>query len=166
VRSDYHAGTTWAPVGRTPVVKSTGTRHAVNMISAVTPKGALRFAVYEGTTDAATFIDFCRRLLHDAPGPAFLIVDGHPAHRAKATKEFVASTDGCRELIFLPGYSPELNPDEWVWKNVKADRIGRASVDDAEDLKTKATRALRRLQRMPRIVRGFFADPHLRYIAT
>jgi transposase len=112
VRSDYHAGTTWSPVGHTPVVKNTGSRFSVNMISAVSAKGALRFAVYEGNTNAATFIDFCKRLLHDAAGPVYLVVDGHPAHRATATKEFTASTGGQLRLIFLPGYSPELNPDE------------------------------------------------------
>jgi hypothetical protein len=86
IRSDYHAGTTWAPFGRTPVMKTIGARHAVNMISAVTTKGALRFAVYLGTLNAEVFIDFCRRLLHDASWPVLLIVDGHPAHRATATK--------------------------------------------------------------------------------
>ncbi len=78
-------------MGQTPEVKNTGARYSVNMISVVSAKGALRFAVYEGNTNAAVFIDFCRRLLHDAPGPVYLIVDGHPAHRATATKEFVAS---------------------------------------------------------------------------
>lgn len=53
-----------------------------------------------------------------APGPVCLIVDGHPAHRAAAVKQYVASTEGRLKLFRLPGYSPELNPDEWVWKNV------------------------------------------------
>ncbi len=92
-----HAGTTWSPVGQTPQVKNTGARYAVNMISVVSAKGALRFAVYDGTTNAATFIDFCKRLLHDAGGPVYLIVDGHPDHRATATKEFAASTQGRRK---------------------------------------------------------------------
>jgi transposase len=166
IRSDYHSGTTWAPIGRTPVVRGTGKRFSINMISAVTAKGALRFAVYEGSTTAATFIDFCKRLLHDAPGPVFLIVDGHPAHRAKATAEFVASTGGRLKLFFLPGYSPQLNPDEWVWKNVKHDRIGKTGVTDQDDLKSKAIGALRRLQKLPRLIRGFFADPHLSYITA
>jgi transposase len=166
VRSDYHAGTTWSPVGQTPVVKNTGARFSVNMISAVSAKGALRFAVYEGTTNAATFIDFCKRLLHDAPGPVYLIIDGHPAHRATATKEFAASTGGRLRLIFLPGYSPELNPDEWVWKNVKHDRIGKTGVTSKEDLRSKAIGALRRLQKRPGLVRAFFADPHLHYITA
>jgi transposase len=137
IRSDYHAGTTWSPVGQTPVVKNTGSRFSVNMISAISAKGALRFAVYDGNT-TATFIDFCKRLLHDAAGPVYLIVDGHPAHRATATKEFAASTDGQLRLIFLPGYSPELNPDEWVWKYVKHDRIGKTGVTSKAGLKSKA----------------------------
>jgi transposase len=166
IRSDYHSGTTWAPVGQTPVVRNTGARYSINMLSAVTAKGALRFMVHEGTVNATVFIDFCKRLLHDATGPVYLIVDGHPAHRAKATTSFVASTDGRLRLIFLPGYSPELNPDEWVWKNVKHDRIGKTGVTSKHDLKTKAIGALRRLQKLPTLVRAFFADPHLRYITA
>lgn len=166
IRSDYHSGTTWAPIGRTPIVHGTGKRLSINMISAITAKGALRFAVYEGTTNAASFIDFCKRLLHDTPGPVFLIVDGHPAHRAKVTAEFVASTEGRLKLFFLPGYSPQLNPDEWVWKNVKHDRIGKTGVTSQNDLKSKAIGALRRLQKLPHLVRGFFADPNLAYITA
>ena len=166
IRSDCHAGTTWSLVGQTPQVKNTGARYSVNMISVVSAKGALRFAVYEGNTSAATFIGFCKRLLHDAPGPVYLIVDGHPAHRATATKQFAASTQGRLKLFFLPGYSPGLNPDEWVWKNVKHDRIGKTGVTSKQDLKARAIGALRRLQKRPRLVRAFFADPHLRYITA
>jgi transposase len=153
-------------VGKTPVVRTTGARHTINLISAVTAQGALRFAAFDDTFNAERFIEFCTRLLHDAPGPVFLIVDGHPAHRAKATTEFVTATHGRLRLFFLPGYSPELNPDEWVWKNVKHDRVGRAGITSATDLKAKATNALRRLQRLPHLVRAFFADPNLRYITT
>lgn len=166
IRSDHHAGTTWAPVGQTPVVTVTGARFSVNMISAVTGKGALRFAVFEGTSTAKSFIAFCKRLLHDAAGPVYLIVDGHPSHRAKAVKAYVASTEGLLKLFFLPGYSPELNPDEWVWKNVKNDRIARVGVTSKDDLKAKAVGALRRLQKLPALVRAFFADPDLRYITA
>ena len=94
MRSDYHAGTTWAPVGTTPVVAATGDRFAVNLVSAVTAKGALRFAAYEGNLNAVVFLDFCRRLLHDATGPVFLVLDGHPVHRSNAVKQFASSTDG------------------------------------------------------------------------
>ncbi len=163
IRSDYHAGTTWAPIGKTPVVANTGARYSINMLSAVSAQGALRFMLHDGTVTADVFIEFCKRLLKDAHSPVFLIVDGHPSRRANATKQFVAGTEGALRLFFLPGYSPELNPDEWVWKNVKADRIGKTGVTSKDDLKTKTTGALRRLQKLPAPVRGFFGDPHLAY---
>ena len=166
IRSDYHAGTTWAPVGQTPVVKATGARHSLNMISAVTAQGLLRFATYTGSFTSARFIEFCRKLMADAGGPVYLVVDGHPTHRSKLVKEFVASTDGALKLFVLPAYSPQLNPDEWVWKNVKHDRVGRTSVTGPDEFKTKVIGALRRLQKLPHIVRAFFADPDLRYITT
>ena len=166
IRSDHHAGTTWGKVGSTPVVKTTGARHSLNMISAVTAQGKLRFSTFTGGFNAGKFIEFCKKLLHDADGPVFLIVDGHPAHRAKKVTEFVESTDGRLRLFFLPGYSPQLNPDEWVWKNVKSDRVGRAGISGPDQFKALAVGALRRLQAMPHIVRGFFADPDLAYITT
>jgi transposase len=167
VRSDFHAGTTWAPVGQTPVVRTTGARDSINLISAISAQGALRFSTYEGKLVSAVFIDFCKRLLHDAKGPVFLIVDGHPVHRSKAVTEFVSSTKGRLRLFRLPAYSPELNPDEWVWKNVKADRVGRAGIAGAKgDLKRKAISALRRLQKLPGLIRGFFLDPDLRYVTA
>lgn len=166
LRSDHHAGTTWGTVGHTPVVKTTGARHSVNMISAVTAQGKLRFSTFTGGFDAGKFIEFCNKLLHDAQGPVFLVVDGHPAHRAKTVKTFVESTGGRLRLFFLPGYSPQLNPDEWVWKNVKSDRVGRAGITGPDQFKALAVGALRRLQAMPHIVRGFFADPELAYITA
>ena len=165
VRSDFHGGTTWAEVGRTPVVKTTGARYSVNMISAVSAQGKLHFMLVEGTVDSDVFIGYCERLLHDNQGkPVFLIVDGHPSHRSKRTKEWVASMEGRLRLFYLPGYSPQLNPDEWVWKNVKHDRIGRAGVTSFEDLREKAVGALERLAGMPELVRSFFRDPDLHYI--
>src|SRR6478735_2262648 len=166
IRSDYHAGTTWSPVGQTPVVKATGARHSLNMISAVTAQGLLRFATYTGSFTGARFIEFCRKLMADAEGPVYLVVDGHPTHRSKLVKEFVASTDGALKLFVLPAYSPQLNPDEWVWKNVKHDRVGRTSVTGPDEFKSKIIGALRRLQKLPHIVRAFFADPDLRYITA
>ena len=166
LRSDYHSGTTWAPIGQTPVVRGTGARYSVNMLSAVSAQGKLRFMVHEGTVNSQVFIDFCQRLLRDADSPVYLIVDGHSSHKSKVTKKFVASTKGRLKLFHLPGYSPELNPDEWVWKNIKHDRIGKIGVTSKDDLKTKATSALRRLQKLPHLVRSFFHDPNLAYISA
>lgn len=166
VRTDFHAGTTWAPVGQTPVVSSTGDRKLVMMASAVTPQGKLRFHIHEGSFRAANFIDFCKQLLRESPGRVFLIVDGSSVHTAKAVKTFVKSTEGRIQLFFIPPYSPELNPDEWVWKNVKHDSIGRTAIRGKDDLKAKAVSALRHLQKSPGKVRGFFADPKLSYISA
>src|SRR3954464_3160357 len=120
VRSNYHAGTTWAPVATTPAVRTTGARFALNLISAISAQGGLRFSVLAGTLTAAGFIAFLQRLRHDAQragtGPVFCIVDNHPVHRAKAVDRFVDSTDGALRLYRLPADSPQLNPDEWVWK--------------------------------------------------
>ena len=119
IRSDYHSGTTWAAVGQTPVVKSTGSRFSLNMVSAISAKGSMRFMVVEGRMNGERFIEFLKRLIHNAGRPIFLVVDGHPSHRAKIVAQFVELTEGRLRLFFLPGYSPELNPDEFVWKYVK-----------------------------------------------
>jgi transposase len=170
VRSDYHAGTTWALVGRTPAVRVTGARFGLNLISAISARGALRFSVLTGTLTAAEFIAFLKRLRHDAQhtgaGPVFCIVDNHPAHRAKAVDRYVASTDGALRLYRLPAYSPQLNPDEWVWKNVKHDGVAPAAPKGPEQMKAVITARLRRLQRLPHIVRRFFGDPELAYITA
>ncbi|MGH8823853.1 MAG: transposase, partial [Jiangellaceae bacterium] len=129
-------------------------------------QGRLRFATYTGSFTAALFIDFCRKLLHDTDGPVYLVVDGHPTHKAKTVKRFVEGTNGRLKLFVLPAYSPQLNPDEWVWKNVKHDRVGRTSVRTADQFKATIIGALRRLQKLPHIVRAFFADPDLRYITA
>jgi transposase len=126
----------------------------------------LRFAGYEGKFTSATFLDFCERLLHDADGPVFLVVDGHPVHRSRAVKQFAAGTDGRLRIFGLPGYSPQLNPDEWVWKNVKHDRVGRASITGKADFTARVVSALRRLQKLPAVIRSFFADPNLAYITA
>jgi transposase len=166
VRSDYHAGTTWAPVGRTPVVRTTGARFSVNMISAVTATGSFKYDIVTGTLDADKFIDFCDKLLTDTDGPVFLVVDGHPVHRSKAVKEYVASTSGQLRLFRLPSYSPELNPDEWVWKNVKHDTLGRSATTGPDDFTTRIITALERLTQLPNLIRAFFGDPNLHYITT
>jgi len=170
LRSDYHAGTTWGIIGKTPVVKATGARHSLNMISAVTAQGLLRYSTYTGSFTGPVFIEFCKKLLADtekATGRGVvLIVDGHPVHRAKKVKDWVATTNGRFELIALPAYSPQLNPDEWVWKNVKHDRVGRTSAKTKDEFIALVRSALRRLQRRPDLVRGFFGDPDLAYITA
>jgi transposase len=164
VRSDYHAGTTWAPVGQTPVVETTGARYGMNMLSAVSAKGHFRFMVVQERVDAQVFRDFLRRLIAGMDRKIFLIVDGHPIHKAKLVRQFVEDNADRLELFFLPPYAPELNPDELVWGHVKA-RVAKATTRTKEELKAMVDRALHRLQKLPGIVAGFFHAPTCRYAA-
>jgi len=164
VRTDFHAGTTWGRIGETPVVDVTGERKTVMMVSAIGTRGELRFRLHEGSFNSGHFIEFCRKLLADFAEPIFLIVDGSSVHTAKAVIEFVESTEGKLRLFILPPYSPELNPDEWVWKYIKHDKIGRAGVRGLNELKFAARSALARLQKMPHVIRSFFLDSNLAYV--
>ncbi len=164
VRSDHHAGTTWAPRGRTPVVRSTGVRFALNVIGAIGPRGEFRFMLYEKTLTARRFIGFLERLLRDETRPILLICDGHPVHRSRAVRKFVEGTAGRLELHFLPPYSPELNPVEQVWNHAKTHRIGKRVVTGPDQLKRLVLSALRSIQRLPGLVRSFFRHPDCRYI--
>jgi len=165
LRSDFHAGTTWGVAGRTPVVRVTGARFGFNMMSAVSARGGLRFMVVKGSVRAKQFIDFIKRLLHGATRPIFLIVDGHPTHRAKAVQRYVDSLHGKLRLFFLPPYSPELNPDEQVWNDLKNHGLGRMAISTPQDMLSKAIAHLRGLQKRPRKVRSFFLHPDTCYAA-
>lgn len=165
VRSDAHAGTTWAVRGRTPIVSSTGARFGLNLISAVSRQGGFRFMGVPGRVNAKVFVSFLSRLLVGARHPIFLIVDGHPTHKAKATQRFVASTAGRLRLFFLPPYSPELNPDEHVWNDLKNNAIGRTAITGPDQMKREVLSHMRRLQRLPMRIRSFFRAPTTAYAA-
>ena len=164
VRSDFHAGTTWAPKGQTPVVPATGQRFGLNLISAISPRGEFRFMTVEGRMNAQKFIEFLKRLLHNASRPVFLIVDRHPAHRAKKVFAFVKSTKGRLRIFFLPPYAPDLNPDEHVWNHLKNHGVGKRAIRTREQFRQVVLSHMRSLQRLPDVIRGFFRDPNLRYI--
>ncbi len=166
VRSDHHAGTTWARVGKTPEVSTTGARFGLNIISAVSAQGELRFMTTNKRVGAKVFLEFAKRLIHNAERPIFLIVDGHPAHRAKMVKKFAEANKSRFRLFFLPAYSPELNPDESVWNDLKNNSIGRQTVTDAESLKSKAISFLRFLQKTPARVRAYFNGQTVKYAAV
>jgi transposase len=169
-RSDHRTGTTWAPVGRTPVVKATGQRTHVNMITAVPLKGTLRFNVFTSSFTSRVFLDFLKRLIRDVEQPIIMVVDNLRVHHAKAVTTWLnqvnAKTPGRIRLVFLPPYSPQLNPAEWVWQNVKTNKIGKARPTNARDLPDLAFSALRSLQKLPATVAGFFRDPHLAYLTA
>ena len=165
IRSDHHAGTTWAPIGQTPVVKATGARYGFNMISAVNGLGHFRFMTVEGSVNATVFKQFLERLIIGMEQKIFLIVDGHPAHRAKLVQRFVEANRERIELFFLPPYAPELNPDELVWAHVKT-RIGKKTVETKLQMKAMLQSVLHRLQKLPHIVAAFFHAPTCKYAAA
>jgi transposase len=133
------------------------------MISAISPRGALRFMVVKGGVGARVFISFLKRLMHGQRRPVFLIVDGHPAHRAKLVKSYVESLEGKLRLCFLPPYSPELDPDELVWNDVKNNAVGRSRLDGPNDLHRAVVSRLRFLQQRPT---AYAASSRLPRLAT
>jgi transposase len=121
--------------------------------------------VIEGTVNSDRYCEFLARLVHNAEHPIFLIVDGHPSHRSKATRRFVESLNGRLQLFFLPGYSPELNPDELVWTDLKSRHIGRMFVPDRDTLRRSVISYFRSLQHLPDKIRSFFCSPTTSYAA-
>lgn len=164
VRSDFHSGTTWAPVGKTPVIETTGARFSLNLVSAVSAKGQMRFMTFEGRMNADKFVEFLERLTYKADTPIFLILDGHPVHKSRIVREYVEATKGQIRLFILPPYSPHLNPDEWVWNWLKNHKLGKIFVSGPDQFKQSVRRFMQQLQKLPKIVQGFFQDPNLSYI--
>lgn len=165
VRSDHHAGTTWAVKGKTPVVSSTGARFGLNLISVVSAQGEFRFMTVKGRVGAAVFITFLKRLIHNAERMIFLIVDGHPAHKAKMVARFVESVKDRLQLFFLPPYSPELNPDERVWNDLKNNAVGRQAINSPKELHKAVVSHLRLVQKSPDRVRSYFQNETTKYAA-
>jgi transposase len=166
MRSDHHAGRTWGKKGQTPVVEATGARYGMSLISAISARGQMRFMIKEkGGVNAEVFIEFLRRLITGVERPIFLIVDRGPAHIAKKTKVFVESLNGRLRLFYLPPYSPDRNPDELVWKHLKADTVGRMAITNKADFKTKVRASMRQLQNDPEKIRSFYQKPSLKYAA-
>jgi len=137
----------------------------MQMISAISARGKMRFMTHGGRMNTKVFCEFLKRLMHRATHKIFLIVDGHPVHRSALAKRFVESTKGMLRLFYLPPYSPELNPDELVWNNVKG-KIGRSSIKGTDDLKVKVLGALKSLQQNPNKICAFFHEPNVRYAAA
>jgi transposase len=165
LRSDHVTGTSYAPSGQTPVVRATGQRFGCNMISAITNRGALAFMVFQGKFQNRVFIAFMRRLLRQVEGKLYLIVDGHPVHRSVAAKRFAADNGDRLRLIHLPGYCPELNPDELLNQDVKTNALGKSRPANKADMIATLRSHLHRRQKQPRLIKNLFLEKHVRYAA-
>ena len=159
-RNGHVAGTSHAPVGQTPIIRTTGQRFGCNMISAITNRGHLAFMVFHGKFDRRLFVQFMRRLLQHATGKLYLIMDGHPVHRS-----VVAANEARLRLIRLPGYCPELNPDELLNQDVKTNGLGKSRPANRAELMAKVRSHLRRRRKQPQVIRNLFQEKHVRYAA-
>lgn len=166
LRSDHQAGRSWSPKGQTPVIPGTGQRFGCSLLSAITNRGRLAFMVFKGRFTARVFLKFLRRLLRQVKGKGCLIVDGHPVHRSGVVKAWLARHTDRLRLIFLPPYSPELNPDEYLNQDVKSNAVGRRRPGDQTEMMRDVRAYLRSTQRRPDLIQKFFHNPRVRYAAA
>lgn len=164
-RTDYHAGTTWGLAGLTPIIPATGGRYRINIIAAITNEGELHFQIGTESLNGNVFVEYLKTLVKDASYPIWIITDGYSAHHSKLVKEYLETTNGKVKIFFLPTYSPNLNPVELVWNNIKAQGIARYLIHNAEELKIKATQLMESLKRIPEKVRAFFKEESVQYAA-
>ena len=169
LRSDDPVGRTYAPRGKTPVVPASGKRFGCNMISAVSNLGRLWFMVFGGRFNSGAFLAFLARLLRAVPGgrKLVLIVDSHPAHKSARVRRWLAGSvaGGRLELVYLPGYSPELNPDELLNQDTKQ-AMKRCRPADQREMIGRVRGHLHRRQKQPQVVKRFFEERHVRYAAA
>ena len=163
--SEPNLGRTYGLKGETPVVPTTGQRQKVSAISAVNAKGGFWCSVYTGMLNAERFVEFLQDFLKIRRGKVYLVVDGHPSHRAKKVQTYVQSTCGRLELHFLPPYAPDLNPDEFVWQYAKTNGIAKKPLRKDESLRTRVESDLGEIARNKPLIRSFFRAKSVAYAA-
>ena len=164
VRSDQVLGRTWGEKGKTPEVPTSGQRQSIHAISAVNARGAFWDEGYAGRFNATRFKEeFLQSFMRGRTRPVFLVVDGHPAHRAKIIASYITQLKGRLELHFLPGYAPELNPDEFVWNDVKREGTSKKPLKRNESLRQRVEGDRANIKRRPALVRSFFRAPSVLY---
>ncbi len=165
LRSDHLVGRSYSPRGHTPVICNTGNRFGCNIISAVNNLGKMRFRVFKGSFTQLVMIDFLDRLLRDAKRRIIVIVDGHPAHRGRRLRQWLQEHTSQCELVLLPGYAPELNPDELLNQDLKSNVFSSGRPRTRDELVAQTRSYLRATQKRPDIVRAYFQEAHVNYAA-
>ena len=161
--SEPNLGRTYGLKGQTPVVRTTGQRQKVNAIGAVSAKGGFGSEVDNGMRNAGRFVEFLKAFRRGGRGKVFLVVDGHPSHRAKVVVAYVAACRGELELHFLPPYAPDLNPDEFVWQYAKTNGVAKQPLKQNESLKERVAGDLSAIKANAKLVRSFFGAPSVAY---
>ena len=164
-RADAVQGKTWGVKGQTPIILVPGTRQSVSAASAVNARGGFWCATYKGGMNAELFIALLKAMMFRRKKPVLLILDSLPAHKAKIVKDYVASTEGKLEFHFLPGYAPELNPDEMVWNYMKRTGPARKPLAKGDSLHDRIDVELQQIQENRALVRSFFRAEAVSYIS-
>ncbi len=164
-RADGVHGKTWGEKGKTPVIERPGQRQSISAASAVNATGGFWYCTYEGGLTAELFISLLRKMMRNREAPVHLVLDGLPAHKTGLVKQYVESMNGRLTLHFLPGYAPDLNPDELVWSHMKRTGVARAPLRKGEKLADKVRSQLAKIKKSPGMVRAFFGAPSVAYIA-
>jgi transposase len=147
---------TWARVGQTPVLRPVTRREHLSVASAIGMQGELITQTQEKSFNGAGIVSFLSHLLEEIPGKIVLIWDGAKIHHCAEVKEFLKRIEARRlRLIRLPAYSPELNPDEGVWRWLKRE-LGNACADALATLTKNLREAIKHLRRKPHVIQGFF----------
>jgi transposase len=165
LRADDVRGRSYAPRGKTPVVRPNQRRIGLGLISAVSNRGELRWMVLDGAIKAPVLIGFLQRLIRDSRRKVFLILDRLPVHRSAVVREFLARHKAKIEVSYLPSYSPELNPDEGLNADLKQHVTRKAPLRNKPQLKQAAISHMRRLAKSPARVRSYFHQKPVRYAA-
>ena len=155
-QSDPPLARTYGLKGETPVVVTSGQRQSLNVISAVNARGEFWATTYTGKLDTEAFVAFLGNFMEGRRGKVFLVVDGHPVHKAKAVKELIQHLEGRLELHFLPPYAPDLNPDEFVWSYMKNNGVSKKPLKANESLRRRVEEDLAKIQGNKELVRSFF----------
>lgn len=166
LRSDHQAGRSYGRKGHTPVITGTGKRFGCNMISSITNQGTLRFMIFKERFTSDVFIRFLQRLIESTDRRLFLIVDGHPVHKSTKAEAWLDRHAERIRLFLLPGYSPQLNPDEMLNNDVKTNALGRRRARTQEDLIGNVRSYLWSTQKHPEIVRSYFQAQSVQYAAA
>ena len=138
LRSDHAMGRSSGLKGQTPVLLATGQRFGGNMLSAITNQGRFNFMVFKERFTAPVFLEFLRRLLRQSDRRVYLIIDRHPVHRSLKVKSWVKEHEERLRLVFLPSYSPQINPDELLNQDVESNAVGRQRPGNQTELIGKA----------------------------
>lgn len=161
--NDSYHGRSYAPRGETPAIKLHPRCKRVNLISSVTNQGKVRFMIYKDRMNADTLIKFMKRLIKDADRKIFLILDNLKVHHSYKARDWLLEHTNQIEVFFLPSYSPELNPDEYLNCDLKAGVHSGPPARSREQLTSKALSHLRKLQKLPMRVMKYFRHPKISY---